>query len=66
MRLDCIDGKKEEEKMKKIVLGSIIVSSFLFASTEVFLKSSFKDYDNAKYKVDGKESTLGVSQTYSF
>ncbi len=51
--------------MKKIVLSSMIVTSFLFASTEVSLKSSLKDYDNSKFKVDGKENTLGLAQSYS-
>jgi hypothetical protein len=56
---------KKEVEMKKIVLSSVIVSSFLFASTEVSLKSSLKDYDNSMTKVDGKENTLGLAQTYS-
>jgi hypothetical protein len=57
---------KKEVEMKKIVLSSVIVSSILFASTEISLKSSFKDYDNSKYKLDGQENTLGLIQTYSF
>lgn len=66
MRLNRINKKYKEGKMKKIVLSSILLSSFLFGSTEILLKTSLKDYDNSKYKLDGKENTLGLIQAYSF
>lgn len=51
-------------KYSKILLTTILASSFVYANTDISITSGKKDYSNSKKKIDGTTLNLSASHKY--